>query len=182
MSVVVWNNGKCKNAWSCRRSLSGSKWPSPNSPQTSAERLATAQQEILQLMCQLRHRIWVFLLKQYLLSAALWKSANCDDAARSAVEHRSWAARACIVKKSPTLVHWKDEMKGTTLNESGSSNLKTLFPRFYPFVLSVYHLFQPLLLGFFCSRDSQRTLIMQRQSKILRTGRPSMRRRPDHER
>ena len=36
----------------------------------------------------------------------------------------------CIAKKSPGLLHWKDEVKGTTLTESGSSTLKTFFQVF----------------------------------------------------
>ena len=73
-----------------------------------------------------------------------------EGAARSAVNRRSWAGRACIAKKSPRLLHWNDEMKGAMLKASGSSTLRTLSPNFCQSFSSTFS-FHRCCLDFFLS-------------------------------
>ena len=157
MSVVVWKNGKCENAWSLPSFVDGANVSIAKKSHASADGLVTAQQEVLQLT-------WVafaissvnlcVLVEAIFISAVLCKSAKCTRGSckirrRSSLLRSSWAAGACVAKKSPALLHWKDEMKGTTLKKSGSSTLKTLFPSIYQSFSSVYLLFQQSLLGLF---------------------------------
>ena len=58
-------------------------------------------------------------------------------------------AQRDFAQRPALLLHWKDAMKGTALKESGSSVLKTFFPSIYQSFISVYLVFQPLLLGLF---------------------------------
>ena len=49
MSVVVGNNGKCKDAWSSQSIVDGERASVAKKSHASANGLATAQQEVLQL-------------------------------------------------------------------------------------------------------------------------------------
>ena len=116
----------------------------------------------------------LFLLKLHALSVVLSKSAQCENTGKSPVDHRSStvdrrssivSARACIVKKSPAVLHWNDEMKGTTLKASGSSTLRTLSPSFCQSFSSTFFFHRCCLASFFSS--STDTYI---SSKIAGTG------------
>ena len=51
-----------------------------------------------------------------------------------------------MAMKSPVLLHWNDEMKGTAFKTSGSSALRNLSPRFHHSFISTFS-FPPVTFG-----------------------------------